>query len=234
MSSSMKSSTAWRALPAFLLMACADAPGIGAPSSDGGVNLPSVAVVECLRDGSTEVRTPQVLVQPDGVHLRVVNHLDEAASLNGWGMDVDPGPSRHVSGVAPGTVETACWPFSDHGSGIEPSTHSIEILDPDSTFVDGEVQCAGQAMSWVADHFTAPDPQAGRVPLHVARSALRGLEDDDEIGYSGYPSAEDPSVIVVRDGEVVASLGFARFDGEWSSPGGTICADTDIHLARGV
>lgn len=233
MSFLMRASTVALALLIGSATACADAPRAGQLSDDGSADLRSVAVIECLADGSTSVVTPNVLVRPDGVHVKVVSHLDEPASINGWGFDVDPGTSRHVSGKAPGTIETACWPFSEHGSGVEPRTLPIEVLDPDDTYVDGEVACDGNAMSWIADYFTAPDREAGRVPLDVARAGLRGVEADDEIRYAGYPAAEDPGVVVVRDGVVVASVSFARFDGEWSSPGGTICEDADIHLARG-
>lgn len=215
------------------LVACADAPRDGQPSDDGTAELPSIAVIECLADGSTSVRTPQVLVQPDGVHIKVVSHLDEPASINGWGFDVEPGTTRHISGGAPGTIETACWPYGEHGSGVEPRTLPIEVLDPDGSYVDGQVACDGKAMGWVADYFTSPDRDAGRVPLDIARASLRGLRADDEVGYAGYPAADDPGVVVVRDGVVVASVSFARFEGEWSSPAGTICEDADIHLARG-
>ena len=234
MSLPMRASTIAPALLALLLVACADPPRASEPSGDGAAELPSVALIECLADGSTSVRTPRVLVQRDGVHVRVVSHLDEPASINGWGFDVDQGESRQISPAAPGTVETACWPFSQHDSGREPPTHPVQVLDPDGAYFDGEVQCSGQAMSWVADYFTAPDRDAGRIPLEVARVSLRGLEADDEVRYAGYTSADNPPVVVVRDSAVVASIGFARFDGDWSSPGGTICADSGIHIARGM
>lgn len=233
MSFLMRASTVALALVIGSVAACADAPRSGRLSDDGAVETPSVAVIECLADGSTSVRTPQVLVRSDGVHVKVVSHLDEPASINGWGFDVEPGTTRHISGTAPGTIETACWRYSAHDSGTEPLTHSIDVLDPDGSYFEGEVTCDGNAMSWIADYATAPDRAVGRVPLDVARASLRGLRADDEVGYAGYPAADDPGVVVVRDGVVVASVAFARFDGEWSSPGGTICEDADIHVAGG-
>ena len=45
------------------------------------------------------------------------------------------------------------------------------------------------------------------------------------------PEDPDPSVIVVRDGRVVASIGFARYDGAWSAGGGQICDEEGIRVA---
>jgi hypothetical protein len=53
--------------------------------------LPDVARIACEADGATSVLTPEVLAQQrDGVHLVVDSQLDEGASLNGLGLDVDP------------------------------------------------------------------------------------------------------------------------------------------------
>jgi len=211
------------------LAGCADA----APADDASPSpVPALAVIECGADGSTTIGTLQVLAQPDGVHVRVVSHLDEPASINGWGLDADPGASRWTFGYRPGVVQTACWPFSDHGKK-EPATQPIEIVDPSGLFVDGELDCEGMVSTSTADYASEPDADAPPIPLDEARSMLRGLLPGDEVRYAGYPEEPRPNVIVVRDGRVIASLGFARFDGEWSSPGGSICVDDGIRLAEG-
>lgn len=213
-----------------LLAACADppGPGEGGPPNAAPTEIPDVAEIVCEADGSTTVRTPQVLVQPDGIHVHVVSHLDEPASLNGWGFDIEDGDTTHVAGHGPGDVETACWPFSDHGSGEEPPTSTIEVLDPDRTFVSGELDCAGMASSMVADFVKAP-VDAGPVPLDVARTKITRLRPDDEVLHIGYPQDDDPGVAVRRDGEVVATFGFVTFDGErWSIAGATICESSGI------
>ena len=161
-----------------------------------------------------------------------MSHLDEPASINGWGFDVDAGTSRWTFGSRPGVVETACWPYSDHGKE-EPATKPIEILDPSGLFVDGELDCEGMWSSSVSDYASEPDADAPPIPLDEARAMLRGILPGDEVRYAGYPREPDPSVIVVRDGRVIASLGFARFGGEWSSPGGSTCVDDGIRVAEG-
>jgi hypothetical protein len=188
-------------------------------------------VIECEADGSTTIGTPQVLARPDGVHVRVVSRLDEPASINGWGFDVDTGSSRWTFGSRPGVVQTACWPFSDHGKE-EPATQPIEIVDPSGLFVDGELDCGdGVAIAWVGDYVSAPDEDAPPITLEEARSVVRGLEPTDEVRYAGYPEDPAPSVIVLRDGRVIASIGFARFDGEWSAPGGEVCDAEGVRVA---
>ena len=78
-------------------------------------------------------------------------------------------------------------------------------------------------------------PREGVVaPLDRARAVIRGLEDADEVGYSGYPSSGDRQVVVVRDGAVVASFEFVTFDGdEWFAAGATGCSGTGIEAGVG-
>ena len=91
----------------------------------GGEGPATVAEVICEANGSTTVLTPEVVVQPDGVHVHLVSHLDEPAEMIDLGHDVEPGETRWVSHAPPGTIETACNPFSQHGSGEEPTTTPI-------------------------------------------------------------------------------------------------------------
>ena len=162
--------------------------------------------------------------------MRVVSHLDEPASVNGWGFDVDPGGSSWVMGVAPGVVGTACWPFSGHDSGEEPPTTAMEIVDPGGLYVDPEVDCTGEVGSYIAD-YAAPGPDHDvRIPLEEARDEIRGLESTDELVYGGYPEAVNAPVLVVRDSDVVASFSFAGTERGWTSPGGTICGDAKLSV----
>lgn len=211
-----------------VLATCANAPP-SAPSAEPAANVPTVATIVCEADGTITVETPVVVVQPDGVHVHVVSKVDEPASVDPFGRDVDPGETRFVSLQAPGQVDASCWPFSRHGSGREPPTSPIELLDPNGVFVDGEIRCDGQATSFVADYFQSQD-DAGPVPLERARRMLRGLDPDDQVLYAGYPEAEHPGVIVVREGRVIGSFSFARFDGEWGIPGGSYCFGVGIGL----
>ena len=106
-----------------------------------------------------------------------MSHLDEPASINGWGFDVDSGTSRWTLGSRPGVVQTACWPFSDHGKK-EPATEPIEIVDPSGLFVDGELDCeGGVSMGWTADSASA----AGRgcAADHARASSFRAARPRD-------------------------------------------------------
>jgi hypothetical protein len=217
------------AVTLVMLAACADPPGPGdAPPNEVPAGVPDVAEVVCEADGSTTVRTPQVAVQPDGIHVHVISRLDEPASLNGWGFDVDPGGSTRTAGGEPGVRETACWPFTLHGTGEEPPTQGIEVLDPEGIYVNGEIECTGTASDMIADFAELP-LEAGPVPLEVARAKITGLRPDDEVVHTGYPEQDEAGVAVRRDGAVVASFSFVTFDREeWSVAGATICESSEI------
>jgi len=211
-----------------VLVACADAPG---PGREEAAGVPDVAEIVCEADGSTTVRTPQVVVQPDGVHVHVLSQLDETASLNGFGFDVDTGETTQVDAQPPGVVEEACWPFSRHGGGDEPPTTPIEILDPHDIYVEGELQCSGTSGHMIGEFAEAP-LEGRRVPLEAARSAIRGIDDDDEVFHVGYPEQRDARVAVRRDGQIVATFGFVTFDGnEWVIEDSSICSSADLEGA---
>lgn len=212
------------ALPVALFAACADAPG---PGAQGGV--PNVAEIVCEADGSTTVRTPQALVQPDGVHVRGVSRLDETATVNGLGRDIGPGVTEWVSTTtAPGTMEVACHPFSLHGSGDAPATVPLEILDPSGLYVAGDLECSGAVGHGSASSRSQP-LEGRRIPIDAARAEIRGLEGDDQVFHVGYPEQPDAAVAVRRDGQIVASFSFVTFDGEeWVVASSSICTSADL------
>ena len=212
----------------MMLMACADPPGPRDPAPASSTDdVPLVAEIVCEADGSTTVSTPEVLVQPDGVHVRVLSRLDEPASVGAFRMDVEPGTTEFVSTVAPGEVDAGCYPFSEHDpGGSEPQRAPVEVLDPDGFFVDGEVACSGSSM--VADFFKPP-LDAGPVPLEVARESIRGLLPGDEVLHLGYPEQGGRQVAVRRDGTIVATFDFITFDGdEWHVASNSICSSSGL------
>jgi hypothetical protein len=218
------------AVSLVLLAACADPPGPGdAPPDEVPAGVPDVAEVVCEADGSTTVRTPQVAVQPDGIHVRVVSRLDEPAEIVGLGRDVEPGVTEYVSVRAPGRIDTGCNPYSQHEpGGREPTTVPVDVLDPDGIYVDAEVQCSGEASALIADFFKEP-LDVGPVPVAVARDSIRGLRTDDEVLHTGYPEQRDRAVAVRRDGEIVATYNFVTFDGErWSVASNHICSSSEL------
>lgn len=203
--------------------------------SRGGPGPPSspaiVAHLTCEADGSTTLAEPQVAAEPDGVHVIVRNQLEEPASLNGLGMDVDPGHSVWALTIAPGEYEIACWPFGDHGTGVEPPTTPFRVLDPDGLYVSGELECDA-AWSAIFDFVsgaegTAPDP------ISAAKEALAGVLPDDTFIRPGYPEQVDPpGVVLVRDGAAITSVSvFQGSNGLWLVGGASGCDGYGVDLA---
>ncbi len=208
-----------------LFVACANAPLPGSDPTD----VPAVAEIVCEADGSTTIRTPEVLVQPDGIHVHVVSRLDEPAQMVGlFGSDVEPGGSDYISVVEPGTIEAGCFPYSQHEDPDSLITSPIEVLDPDGTYVDGEVDCSGMMRASVSD-FAEPALDAGPVPLEEARPKIRGLQAGDEVLLTGYPEQAGAAVAVRRGDEIVATFSFVTFDGqEWVIEGSSICESSGL------
>jgi hypothetical protein len=209
--------------------ACADTssdPGDTGPTTE--MHAPYQVELRCGADGSTRLSSDTVQPQPDGVHLVVLNEYEEPVSVEGF--DAEPGRTTWVLARGPGDIGLMCWPFSLHGSGEEPARIRLTIVDPQGLYVDGTVPCEPTGITvgeWVEEPI---DP--GPPPLDVARGLIEGLRSDDELLYGGYPDQPRRSVVVVRDGQVVASYSIVRFAGEpWSIMGGTACADTGLPFA---
>lgn len=219
---------------ALLLGACADAP----PASRGGdgESAPPVGRIVCEADGSASVLTPEVLAQRDGVHLVVDSRLDEPASLvGGFGFDVDPGLSEWTLQTAPGNRAVACWPFSDHGSGEEPDTVPLQVLDPDGLYAPpAELECPdGEQWATILDVLDMTTGISDD-PVEAVRQSIRGLEPGDVVSLSrsGYPDADTEgqgTVVVNRDGLAVALFRVSLADdGRWLLNGGQGCASVGV------
>lgn len=215
-----------------VLVACSEADPPAAPRVP--TDASKVARIVCEADGSTSVSTPDVVAQPDGVHVQVVSALDEPASVSigGIGWDVDGGRSRSVSSIPPGPATVACWPFSEHApGGHDPEPEPITIHDPDGTFVEGELECID------GDDGTALDIRLlasarGRRGVSItsgeARPLIGGLLDTDELLVPGYPDTVHQSLVVVRGGRRIASVGFAVVRGRWIQAGGHVCGGATV------
>jgi hypothetical protein len=216
----------------IIASACADVSESRQPLDGSGTPADAIATsleLTCRTDGSMKVSATTVQAQADGVHLLVVNEYDEPVSIGGF--DADPGHSTWTMPFAPGVESFSCWPFSQHGSGDEPSGKDVEIVDPDGIYVDGKVECDGQMWSRIADFAEVPDDD-GPPPLDVARTRIEGLRDTDVLRVQGYPEQDGAGVIVVRDGRVIASFSFVKFsDRPWTIAGGTGCADSGLEAA---
>jgi hypothetical protein len=214
-------------LEAIALGACADEPTPGAfvgpwiPSPDIAIR----AELTCATDGSAALSTDTLQPQPNGIHIRVINEFDEPVSVAG--LDADPGTTNYVFTGGPGTMELMCWPFSEHGSGDAPDRLRLKIVDPLGLHVSGELPCEIESHT-ISDYFEAPIDE-GPPPLDVARRSIEGLRPDGVLRVDGYPEQEGGSVIVIRDGEIVATYGIKRFKGEpWDLISGSACEGSGL------
>jgi hypothetical protein len=199
--------TALTTVVGFLGAACANEPRQTALS---GPDATSTVRIVCEADGSTTLLTPQVYVRPDGFTLRVRSDLNEPASINGLGMDVEPGLKETLMTTPPGALEVACWPFSEHNSLQEPPTHTLTIVDPEGLYVSAELECPPGDAAWrEAIDYASPVKGSYASPIDAAAAHLRSLQPTDELMQAGYPEQQSAPVIVVRDGDVVASVGVA-------------------------
>ena len=209
---------------ALLLTACAERPG-STESANIEPDAPTTVEIVCEADGTTTLLTPEVEVRPDGIGLRVRSSLDEPASLNGLGMDVNPGVTEDVLPVAPGEIGVACWPFSEHGSD-EPPRQDVVVRDPKGLFVSAELACGPGSMSWNTI-FEFQDTGEGLYagPIEAAEAFI-DERPDDAFMLAGYPEQEERPAILVRSGSTVASVAVSRADdGRWYVAAGSGCDD---------
>ena len=210
--------------------ACADGPAAPGPLQGPWIPAADIATraeLTCAADGSASLSSDTLQPQPDGIHIRVVNELDEPVSVEGF--DASPGRTNYVFATGPGTMELMCWPFSEHSSGDEPDRFLLEIVDPLGLYVDGELPC--QINSSTTSEYPEAPIDEGPPPLDVARKVIEGLQLDDVLRVDGYPEQEGGSVIVIRDGEIVATYGIKRFEGKpWDVITGSACEGTGLQF----
>jgi hypothetical protein len=207
------------------LVGCADQPS---PTRDED-GAPARVEIICRADGSTQLSTSSVRAQPDGVHVLVRSQLEEPASVNGVGVDVSPGRRSDVLSIEPGTLDVACWPYSQHGS-TEPPTTPLEILDPDGLYVDPALACGGGTIGSTIADFVFPGPKEGIIPLEEARRRIGGLSADDQVIYGGYPEQRARPVLVVRDDAVIASISLGLSGTEWVRMGSSVCDESGLRV----
>jgi hypothetical protein len=192
-------------------------PSETAPSSGAG---PRTAVIDCT-NAQTEVRTPQVEVWPDGVHIRTegptdahlmlhlspLGHSDQVVS---FGVD----DKVTVLPLAPGPWRAHCTDveFDDVDTG--PGWYDITFLDPNHLWTSDEVACSDtqETVALSNETVTSRDEVPGAI-----RAAVPGIRDADRIETARYPEGEQMDFRVVRDGSTVAVVRFLARDGLPSS-----------------
>jgi hypothetical protein len=191
---------------------------------------PSGEVVDVARitcDGvTTTVDAGIVAAQPDGVHIEITNYsaIDLAFDFESGGRNADRGTTELVESLAPGPQRVRCQdPMADAGS---PEGWAwLNVVDPSAYWVDPQLDCAagGSASSSAIDY--ADRPEGIRDPIEAGRDALtRYLRDGDQLELGGYPEASDrKTVVLIRDGKVLASVNLERGTAGWYNGGVGAC-----------
>jgi hypothetical protein len=166
--------------------------------------------IRCGAEG-TEVLTPFVAAQPDGVHIAVENPAGAAAvefSLSGSPGSIFGGDSgEEVWPIEPGEVFVECLEeVSDTSQGL--GTAKFEVVDEGDLWAASTLECSqGDSAIEVSVH----DGGAAEYVDDEAtiRAMLHSVQPDDEVRPPGYPKGagtKDLRSVVVRDGRVVAVL----------------------------
>ena len=207
------------------------------PAARDGESIPEVARITCEADGTTSVSTSEVLAQPDGIHVVVLNQLDEPASLTGGfaNFDVSPGSSDWVLQTAPGDHGVACWPFSEHGLGELSHSIPIAVRDPTRMYVPpADLECDGE-MQWFS-HLDYARPVEGVAPdpVDAVRRSVETLAAGDvlSLARSGYPEAQNEGtarVLLNRDARTVVIFSLMQGDdGGWVISAADGCAEVNV------
>ena len=184
-----------------------------------------VVLIAC--DGtSTTMQTPTAAAQADGVHLRIDNTSGtnlsfQMDSLGGDNADI--GTTDLVAQLAPGTQRVRCQdPFGDRGSAF--GWVSLEVVDPNGYWVDPALDCNG-GMIGSSNIDYAQQPAGILDPIEAGRNALQHyIQEGDELKLAGYPESKGQrTVVLVRDGRVVASVRLQRGTVGWFNPGISAC-----------
>ena len=225
------------AVPLALLSHSFGTSATGGSGSDAPASpaAPDTAVVACSDQG-TEVLTPIVRPQPDGVHFRTDNQTDlsllfDFESSEGGGFGTDAPPGNHAVdadtgfAVAPGEVKVRCADPEDPDWPDTPwSTLTVE--DPEGLWAPASVEGCDLVSNGIVDYAQDAVGEQGD-PVDIARRELGGsLEPGDEVRPAGYPESAQPTVAVVRDERVVMVVLYVPdSQGGWLRSETTACAD---------
>jgi len=204
-------------------------PASEAPSAAAA---PDVAEVAC--DGkTTQVLTPEVAAQSDGVHIHVTNTSPQDLSLEfrDFGGDNAPvGNSEVVWPFPPGTVELRCMdPYLDNG--VPAGYVTLGVVDQNGIYHPLALECVGGAVGGFPSYAEGARGWEGD-PVDIVREHGIGLLPSDDVSYAGYPKQQQPQVRVVREGAVVGVFEF--FDdghGGWLMSSYQACGDAGVGLA---
>ena len=179
-----------------------------APTEGAGPTAsPVPAALQIACDGATtQIPTPVVKAQPDGVHIQLANssgHPLTFAIENQFGGEAIPiDGAGYIYAFGPGSYRLSCV----ESGGV---FATFEVVDPDGLYASFECDStSGGSTTGSADYVQGATGPKGAL-LDVARSELRGLQPSDVVERAGYPKAAGTQwVRVVRDGHVVTLVGY--------------------------
>ena len=177
--------------------------------------VPDVAEIRCGEE--TELVTPFVRLQSDGVHLVLTGEPGVSyyllASGPGGGSGGRAGEEQ-VLNVGPGRIVLVCISDDSQQDPSEiPHRAHLTVVDPDGIHRSPELTGCRDGSRFILNSEAARTPDARGEegpPIEVARRAFQqgGIRDDDVVERAGNPDAWPVLVRMVRDGEtvLVASL----------------------------
>lgn len=170
----------------LIAASCADpAPPVPPRQPDGAPALE----VRC--DGATtEVLTPVVQAQDDGVHVTVhnVGTLAVLVQWDGGGDGADPGEQSFLFPILPGPARFRCLADTpDVDPGAPGGWGRFEVLEP-TGWISPELDCPGEAYGGIGDYVEGARGVADPV-AHARKQA------NAEVVQAGY--ATDESITIV-------------------------------------
>ncbi|MEO8292698.1 MAG: hypothetical protein ABI635_06125 [Actinomycetota bacterium] len=201
--------------------------GIGPDAPPGAAGpTPDTAVVRCV-ESRTEVSTPIVNAQADGLHLEVedVGGAQAVTVVGGWELNrtftvpvADQGVRTSiVVPVRPGLVQISCRSNEQTTPGepvipyFDEPSERLQLQDPAGYFLPYAPSCDS------SDEVALDPPNRRLEPAGSAylRVNLSGIRDDDVIERAGYLEGrgDEGPWRVVRDGQVIAQVDYPSLVG---------------------
>jgi hypothetical protein len=179
-------------------------------------SLPDIVDVRCTTDG-TIVSADLVEPGPAGVRLRITNDTDAPLRVVVQGAGADHGGEQQpgattevVAPLAPNLpVDVACYDPTDPtqdpptSPGYLRRVTQVLVVDDEGLWQPASPECADEEFAAVAGSY-GPDAGMPRADLPDALRQRAHLTADDMIRPGGYPEQENPPLVAVRDGRVVA------------------------------
>ncbi|HEY6566372.1 MAG TPA: hypothetical protein VI341_02540 [Actinomycetota bacterium] len=187
--------------------------------------VPNVLRITCLGGQMERLSSRTVAVQPDGLHVEIIQRFPGEPIMVGW-RDTDMGYgyqsirlSSHA-GPRQEVVSTMHISVGDLGIGCfetRPGAFSasdfewVKVVDPGGVWVSTVLDCElvvgrGSIGSEYTDLDGVPEGEWPQRLLDRTRGLVRG----DVVEPAGFPDAELPSFRAVRDGRVIARYQVGR------------------------